>query len=530
MQPPSAFRAVATAVAVAALLFGIYGVVSPQGFKPGYEPKYAAAAEGFLHTGVPKVLPNSPLYPLTGQPPGAHGKELYPGPTVGWAGPITAVPWMIPAIVLDRLHRELGAGSSGWFRVHAAYSFAAALTALTGAVVFLIALLLFVSIRRALFLALAFGLTTLALPYSRIGMEPPLVFWTAAAFGATLYAARRRSTAWWVVAGICLAFAAGTRMPAAPLLTFPLLAFAAWRAYPRFAHLAAIAVPYAAGGVLSGFYNNARCGAVLCLAHQNHGDARVRGDIGDGLLGLLFSPGKSIFVTSPLVVFGVVGIVRGVRARRPELFVIGVTVALGLVVFATLSYWSDEIYGARYALYFVPLLMIAVGYGLRWDVDPSGRIAPTRGLRISLAALVAAGALVQAVAIVPDAGAYPCGYVLKLVGPQRFDQNLCRFVPELSDVVMNARLTVAVVDLKLGGRPRLTYEPFVGPPGGEIAHRYSLELGTPGAPLDGPDFFWARRRSAADVGLLACFLLVGAAGLLGVRWAWRSLEQQTASS
>jgi hypothetical protein len=186
------------------------------------------------------------------------------------------------------------------------------------------------------------------------------------------------------------------------------------------------------------------------------------------------------------------------------------TAVLGVIFLSTLSYWSDEMYGARYSVYLVPLLALGVGYALGWDAQVA--VSPAR-LR-AFGALVIAGAVIQIVAIIPSGGVSPCVYVSALLGPQRFDQNACRFVPELSDVPMNFRLTYELAKQGLGGRPSLVYEPYVGTPGRDVAHRreFTFPLGAP--PLSGPDVFWWGRLTAATAALLAiCGVLIAAGSL-----------------
>jgi Dolichyl-phosphate-mannose-protein mannosyltransferase len=514
--PGAKSRDLRISLAVFALLLGVYGVVSPQRFEPGYEAMYPGAAEGLLRTGVPQLVRSSPLFPLIVGSSKSSGPS-YPGPTVGWAGPATAAPLMAAATVADRVTHVVTGRPTGWFRIHSAYSFAAVLMAATGAALYWLAYLLFGNRRRAVALALSVGLATLLLPYARIGMEPPLTFWTTAGFAFAVTARRRQGIGWWLAAGIAFAFAGATRMPAAPVLVVPLLVYALAgidRRRGTVSRVVAVVVPSVVGGLLSLEYNRARCHALLCGFAQFQGstDLHIRAGVFEGIVGYLASPGKSIFVTSPILVLAVFGIAPGLRAARSEVVAILVTAVLGIVAVSTLTYWSDEMYGARYGVYLVPLLAVLVGFALGWG----GEIVSASRMRAFLA-LVAVGVLFQLVAIIPSGGVSPCVYVAQLLGPQRFDQNDCRFVPELSDVAMNFRLTYELVRQSLGRSPYLVYEPYVGTPGGDREHRrvFAFPLGAP--PLDGPDVFWWKGLAASGAVLLVFFTTLGVAGALRLR-------------
>jgi hypothetical protein len=107
-------------------------------------------------------------------------------------------------------------------------------------------------------------------------------------------------------------------------------------------------------------------------------------------------------------------------------------------------------------------------------------------------------------------------YVAALLGPQRLDQNDCRFVPELSDVAMNARLTYGLVEKGFGGRPSLVYEPYVGTPGRDARHRLEYDFPLGGPPLEGPDVFWWGKAGLGTGSLFVFFAALVAGGAVGV--------------
>jgi hypothetical protein len=149
-----------------------------------------------------------------------------------------------------------------------------------------------------------------------------------------------------------------------------------------------------------------------------------------------------------------------------------------------------------------------------WGREGAAPPAPSTARRMrTLAALLAAGAVLQLAAVTAPSGHSPCAaYVRPLLGDARFDQNYCRFVPELSDPVLNVRVTAAVFKRKLfGSGTTLTYEPYVGAPGGNIERRRLRLVAST------PSFFWANDPSAAKFLLLGFYLTICVGGALALR-------------
>lgn len=517
---------VRTPLALLAVLLGGFGILSVHAFGPGYEPSYAASGEGFLHTGVPQLWRSSPNYgPALGGTPTPPPGPVYPGPTMGWAGPVGASLLVAPAMALDALRARVKGSDSSGFRKAAASLYARILIALTALLVFWLALQLYGSPRRALLLALAFGFTTLALPYTRIGMEPPLVFWTTAAFCAAFQARRSDATWWWLAAGVAAGFAAGTRNPAAPVLIAPLFAYALWPlvrggAGLRLSRIALYLAPVVASGIASMAYNVTRCDAIVCgLSAQVTGNNtnpgglntdKARLGVFEGIYGLLLSPGKSFFLASPLVILGAIGLWRARHRLRAETLAVVGMAGVALLLLSPLSYWSEETYGPRYVLFVVPLFVVFAGVALGWSAAVPVRRLVRRGVLI---ALIVGGAVYQLGAIVPQGGHSPCAsYFKPLVGDARFDQNYCRFVPELSDPVLGARMAVANLKNMVGlGTTTLTYEPYVGAPGGIIEQR-TLVIAE-----NRPRVFWLVSTTPTTLSLLFLYVLVTAGGVLVLR-------------
>jgi hypothetical protein len=509
----SARSTIAAAVALAAVLLGIYGVVMSSTFAAGYEPTYAAGAEGLLRSGTPQLMRDSPLFaPAVGGGPVPASGKVFAGPTVGWSGLATATPLVAAGLTVDKLLAFAGHNTSE-FLLLSAHLYAPLLTTLTGVLVFFAGMLLFGSRRRSLVLAFVYGLTTLAFPYTKIGMEPPLSFWLMAAVTAGIVARRTRST--WAVAlcGTCAGFAAATRMPVAPILVLPVLAYAIWTRESRLAakHLMGGLVPFVALNTLSFAYDNLRCGKLLCGLNQVH---QANSPIYAGIYGFAFSPGKSLFVTSPVLLLAIPGVIRAWRFARAEAELVTALAVLGVLLVSPLSYWADEMYGPRYLLYLVAPSTLMIGYALGWR---RGAPSPAWGRRF-LAILALLGAVVQLAAVLPPDTQSPCAtVVLPLLGRDRFDENTCRWVPQLSDVVLNLHLAYGMLRQDLGGgRTRISYTPYGGPPAGTLRTRtLELDLARPDvAPITAPS-----ATHAAISGVFLALLVAGVLALAAPRWA-----------
>jgi hypothetical protein len=153
--------------------------------------------------------------------------------------------------------------------------------------------------------------------------------------------------------------------------------------------LAAVGV----GILLMLVYNDARFGSLFDdgklrhLALQRHPAAM--GNPLSGLLTLLFSPGKGLFLYSPPLILGILGI-GGIWRRKPHLAFVIVATSLALVLFIScLSFaGGDWCWGPRYLAPLLPL------WALAFPFVP--RLEQKRGLLI---AVIAAGLVVQILAL-----------------------------------------------------------------------------------------------------------------------------------
>jgi hypothetical protein len=139
----------------------------------------------------------------------------------------------------------------------------------------------------------------------------------------------------------------------------------------------ALALPFAVGVAL----------VLVHRAHTGHPPA-PRGDVWQGLDGLLLSTGKCLFLYSPVIALVVVAVPGWWRARRDEAALSLAVVAAVVVAVAALDRWhGDPAWGPRRITPILPLLAEPVAW---WVATHR-----TRAARVIAALLLGAGLLVQ---------------------------------------------------------------------------------------------------------------------------------------
>ena len=201
--------------------------------------------------------------------------------------------------------------------------------------------------------------------------------------------------------GLCCGLALATKWGAA--IALPVLGLAGavtllrwWRAGlpPRavfgVALSAAVGLAVPVGLVLA--YNYARFGSPWETGYGAGEVAAIQsGDPWTPLRGFLVSPGKSIFLFSPVVALALPAWPLFARRHRALALVVAGLVAAHLAFYTRVPYWhGDVIWGPRYLDYVLPLLVLPLASGLAW-------LAARRGAARRLVAT--GGALVVAVAV-----------------------------------------------------------------------------------------------------------------------------------
>jgi hypothetical protein len=252
----------------------------------------------------------------------------------------------------------------------------------------------------SLLAAVTFAFGSLLWPYARFGFSQPLAcLMLLAAVRAAWLGVRRSDPRRLALAGVSWSLALLTRHELG-LAILPLTAWI-WFSEPatrqeRRRRFAAFAPGAAAGLGLWLIYNAVRFGNPLDSGHLRDPVPGFGSPIASGLLGLLFSPGASIFVYSPVAAFGLAGLAWPLwrRDRATAVWLLSF-VATFLCFYATLGNWiGGRSYGGRYLLIVLPFL--AVGWA-------SILASLARPKRLALAGtLLAVGVLVQLPGVLVD--------------------------------------------------------------------------------------------------------------------------------
>ena len=244
----------------------------------------------------------------------------------------------------------------------------AMLTALSCLMVFRIATERFeFTLRIGLFLALGFGLSTIAWYYSEDFMSEPATtfFLLSAVYWVTGKDRATRDLLW---AGTFLALAVSCRLAA--LVVIPGFIFYQWMVWAELAEkdikqlvmdLLRPAIPVVAVLMLIMIYNYLRFGGPLETGYE-----KISGRFLLGFFGILFSPGKSLFLFNPLTLFGCLAFMFFLREQRKTALLFGWLVVSHLVLFSFWHSWQGGMsWGPRLMLVVLPYLILPIGFLLR---------------------------------------------------------------------------------------------------------------------------------------------------------------------
>ena len=246
--------------------------------------------------------------------------------------------------------------------VHAVMLLNPCLTAATAGLLYLFGRRLGYDRRASLAVGLAWGLASMAWPYTKSFLREPAValLWTLAFLGTTLF----RDAPRWSAAALTLAPAVlAVAIKAASVVAWPvLLGLLLWSLYRarRISRAWLIAL-------LVGSVGAAVTAGLILLALRGHDAASLLG----GLLvspfdqsslgvvyGLLLSPGKSVFLYSPVLLVGVAGWPSFYRRHGP--LAIGLVSLWVLLLFSLrISVWTGGLtWGPRFLLPLIPLSLL----------------------------------------------------------------------------------------------------------------------------------------------------------------------------
>ena len=348
-------------------------------------------------------------------------------------GPLQSIV-AIPPYLLGRALAS-GDDAATWIGTrYAATLLTALVTAAIGALLYALIRRVGYSHRIALVTALLYGLGTQAWPRSKTFFADPLT--TLLILGAVYCwwrldqpTGRGRSGAavarWAVGIALCCGLAVGVKFGAGIILPVFGLAGAAslWRRWRREGlPLRDLVVATATAAVvlgivlaLVGFYNWVRFASPLETGYGGREVGAVQqGNWREALPGLLISPGKGLFLFSPIVILGLLSFWPFAR-RAPRLAVLVAALAVEHVAFyARVPQWDGgTCWGPRYLDFIVPLLVLPLAAGLAWLAAPER----TRGVRLALGSL--AGVVVALALVVQLLGVlvnFDTGYNLITTG------------------------------------------------------------------------------------------------------------------
>ncbi|MDQ3367710.1 MAG: hypothetical protein M3680_19990 [Myxococcota bacterium] len=314
-------------------------------------------------------------------PIGRDGRRYFLGPAASLAG--------VPLVAVGQLVRPT------WPPLHEfLFSFTSAfLAAGAGVLLFMLYELLGVTRRRAVAwtLAVAFGTMMWPLATSAFDQAQQACVVLLAVY-AGLQAARRESVRFAALGGFAASVLVSYQevyiamVPALGLVC--MTPFERLVGYLRSRRLRGYAVGFLVGLAALLLFNVYRFGAISAIAPHT-GDVPLLGNPVIGALGLLVSPGKSMFLYSPPLLLAIVGW-RALYAReatfaRAVLLVVGVH----FLIIACLAFWAgDWAWGPRYLVVTLPLVCLALPF-----------VHLRRPIKISIVAL---GVVVQVLAISVD--------------------------------------------------------------------------------------------------------------------------------
>ncbi|MGC8878671.1 MAG: glycosyltransferase family 39 protein [Anaerolineae bacterium] len=270
----------------------------------------------------------------------------------------------------------LGRNIPGWGSATSALLFNSVVTAISAVFLFFIARELEYGEREALTAGLVFGLATLAWPYAKTCFSEPLAsLCLLIAFWAVLHFSRSGSSAMAIIAGIALALAVATRY--ANVVMVPLFgAFLIYRAWQQIGlnrwgtptlwrTIGAFVLPLATGAVLLAIYNTSRYGNPLDTGYL--AEERFDGDWLQGIVGLLVSPGRGLFLYAPILLLALPAAPAFYRRfRSTAVFAYAIVLGHVLLYSKWFMWHGGYAWGPRFMVPAVPFLVLGILPAIEW--------------------------------------------------------------------------------------------------------------------------------------------------------------------
>jgi len=223
--------------------------------------------------------------------------------------------------------------------------------------------------KTAVLTVCVFGIFTPAFPYAKNSFD---VVSTSFLYVFALYTVlrfRQSSHCLWVVlSGVLLGFALLTRITT--LLLLPFFVFyilialreQKQRTFYILNRLFLFLIPVVATVLFIAWYNTLRFGVFYEDGHSTDAAVKLTTPVIVGLIGQLVSPGKGLFIYSPILLFSFFGIRRCYERFKWEAILIFGVIVVNVLFHSKLVNWSgDWCWGPRFCLLFVPFLCILIG-------------------------------------------------------------------------------------------------------------------------------------------------------------------------
>ena len=240
--------------------------------------------------------------------------------------------------------------------------------ALTVWIAFWFALRLGGDVKGATYSALTLGFSTLLWPYAKFGFNAPLatLFVLAGTYATWVGARSGRSRMEWL-GGVGLAGALFVKHELV-LVAVPLAVWIAFESRDRrlaFTRLLRVGLPLAIALVVTLIYNDVRFGNPLDTGYLRD-QTVISGSIWIGIPGLLVSPGRSLFLYSPIALVGLGALAGLWRSDRATASLFVGTLGILLLFYGSLGFWdADRSYGPRYLVPALPYLCIPLALWFR---------------------------------------------------------------------------------------------------------------------------------------------------------------------
>lgn len=331
---------------IIALLLFVYILTSPGTMQSLDEQIMYQATESLAHGRLEIV-----------HPAGVVGRDGLHYSKYGFGLPLIALPFWAVGALIGKL---LPAGLSGFAARFIVAMINPVLSALTGGVLYLFVWHLLKRRRLAVFIALAWGLGTLAWPYTQTFFSETAVglfLLTAFYFLLRLDQTGHSIDAW--LSGLCIGLAILVR-PAAIVTGIGTAVYLFLITYgsKRWSDLVRFSVAVTVAVTTAFLYNWLRFESVFAFGYGTEG---FTNPILTGLYGFLFSPGKSMFLYSPIILLSIPGLFLLARIDKALTISVTVTVSVTILFYSAWAGWDNWSWGPRYLVPLLPLLLLGVG-------------------------------------------------------------------------------------------------------------------------------------------------------------------------